>query len=39
MSNIFKDQVVLYGTRDDMERVSPDAVGTNATDTEFDESE
>ena len=28
--NVFKDQVVLYETRDDMERIAPDAVDTNA---------
>ena len=30
VSNVFKDMVVLYETRDDMERMSPDAVDTNA---------
>ena len=30
VSNVFKDQVILYETRDDMERLSPDAVNTNA---------
>ena len=29
VSNIFKDQIVLYETRDDMERVPPGAVNTN----------
>ena len=28
--NVFKDQIVLYKTRDDMERIAPDAVDTNA---------
>ena len=28
--NVFKDQVFLYETRDDMERTAPDAVETNA---------
>ena len=28
--NVFNDQVVLYETRDDMERISPGAVDTNA---------
>ena len=31
VSSIFKDQVVLYETRDDIERIAPDgAVDTNA---------
>ena len=30
VSNVFKDAVVLYETRDDMERLSPDDVDTNA---------
>ena len=30
VSNVFKDQLVLYETRDDMERIPPDAVDTNA---------
>ena len=30
VSNVFKDQVVLYETRDDMERMAPDAEDTNA---------
>ena len=30
VSNVFKDSVVLYETRDDMERMSPDAADTNA---------
>ena len=30
VSNVFNDQVVLYETRDDMERLPPDAVDTNA---------
>ena len=30
VSNVFKDSIVLYETRDDMERMSPDAVDTNA---------
>ena len=30
VSNVFKDGVVLYETRDDMERIPPDAVDTNA---------
>ena len=30
VSNVFKDQIVLYETRDDMERLPPDAVDTNA---------
>ena len=30
MSNVFKEQVVLYETRDHMERISPGAVDTNA---------
>ena len=29
VSNVFKDQVVLYETRDGMERIAPDAVYTN----------
>ena len=29
-SNVFKDGVVLYQTRDDMERIPPGAVDTNA---------
>ena len=29
-SNVFKDQVVLYETRDDIERIASDAVDTNA---------
>ena len=28
--NVFKDKVVLYETRDDMERIAPGAVDTNA---------
>ena len=28
--NAFKDQIVLYETRDDMERIPPDVVDTNA---------
>ena len=30
VSNVFKDQIVLYETRDDMERFAPGAVDTNA---------
>ena len=30
VSNVFKDQVVIYETWDDMERIVPDAVDTNA---------
>ena len=30
VSNVFKNEVCLYDTRDDMERLSPDAVDTNA---------
>ena len=30
VSNVFKDQIVLYETRDDMERIAPGAVDTNA---------
>ena len=30
VSNVFKDQIVLYGTWDDMERIAPDAVDINA---------
>ena len=30
VSNVFDGQVVLYETRDDMERIAPDAVDTNA---------
>ena len=28
--NVFKDQIVLYETRGDIERIPPDAVDTNA---------
>ena len=30
VSNVFKNEVCLYDTRDDMERLPPDAVDTNA---------
>ena len=30
VSNVFKDMVVLYETRDDIERMSPDSVDPNA---------
>ena len=29
-SNVFKDSIVLYETRDDMERMSPGAADTNS---------